>query len=208
MATELFIKYHGFNPYHVSVNGKTYEIKNIVFYKEDGTLIEVGQGWFGDNNRFPILIIPDVIHRRVQKFDGKTFIISQKRDWLDRNDPHPHAVIYIPLEYFVFEVTTREENHGYYTDVFPVYRSTLTPGLGFVHYKGRTRVENSIIKARAKSILGAINAVERELERLKREYSECDQYGRLSEEMKDTPIIDHGVASQMREITKRVLNQK
>lgn len=39
-----------YNPFYAYLNGKQYELDNILFYDETGVKLENAQGWFGDNN--------------------------------------------------------------------------------------------------------------------------------------------------------------
>lgn len=98
-----------YNPYFIDVGGKAYELKNIIFYKVDGTQLSNGKGWFGSNNYVDNFSIPRAVKRMKPKYDGATFIIPKKKEWIDRHDKYSHAVLYIPYDYFDFEVVEKEE---------------------------------------------------------------------------------------------------
>ena len=102
----------GYNPFQIEVNGKWYELKGMVFYDKKGVVISEGRGWFGSNNDLNNFTVPETLRRLKPKFDGETFIIPKKKEWFERRDPNPHAILYIPIDYFDFDITEATKNWG------------------------------------------------------------------------------------------------
>ena len=90
----------GYNPFQIEVGNKWYELKGISFYDSNGIVFHQDRAWFGSNNELNNFPVPETIRRLKPKFDGETFILSKKKDWYERHDPNPHAILYIPIEYF------------------------------------------------------------------------------------------------------------
>lgn len=124
----------GYNPFQIEVKGKWYELKGFVFYDKKGVVIKQECGWFGSNNDLNNFPVPETIRRIKPKFDGETFIIS-KKNWYERRDPNPHAILYIPMDYLNFDITEVTEDWGngqkvktrYYTSRLFVQDSRQTP---------------------------------------------------------------------------------
>ena len=162
----------GYNPFQIEVNEKWYELKGIAFYDSKGVVIQT-HGWFGSNNWLEEFPIPETIRRLKPKFDGETFIMPKKKEWHERSDPNPHAVLYIPIDYFNFEIKEREVDWGtgqkmkqraYVSKAFaqdvdqtPV---TLTEWIGEPYYT-----------AKGKKIVDEIAKMEAELETKRKELS-------------------------------------
>lgn len=102
----------GYNPFQIEVNDKWYELKDIVFYDSEGIVIQQGRGWFGSNNDLNNFPVPETIRRLKPKFDGETFILPKKKEWFERRDPNPYAILYIPIDYFNFDIKEVEESWG------------------------------------------------------------------------------------------------
>ncbi|MCK4665987.1 hypothetical protein KAU33_04515 [Candidatus Dependentiae bacterium] len=111
--TQLLMKIEsGYNPFQIEVGNKWYELKGIAFYDSKGVVIQQERGWFGSNNDLNNFPVPETIRRLKLKFDGETFILPKKKDWYERRDPNPHAILYIPIDYFDFEIKEVIENWG------------------------------------------------------------------------------------------------
>ncbi|MDD5453948.1 MAG: hypothetical protein PHW62_00410 [Candidatus Ratteibacteria bacterium] len=91
-----------YNPFFINIGGRSYELKNIIVYKKNGDLISNGRGWFGSNNSLDYFEVPETTKRLKVKLDGSTFIVPKKKEWFERHDTTPHAILYIPYEYFDF----------------------------------------------------------------------------------------------------------
>jgi len=103
ITQKLLHSIQAYNPFFIVVGGRTYELKDIIFYKKNGETIKNGKGWFGSNNSLTDFEIPVATKRLKIKLDGSTFIFPKKKDWYERHDTTPHAILYIPYEYFDFE---------------------------------------------------------------------------------------------------------
>lgn len=102
-----------YNPSFVTINGKEIEIKEIILYKQNGELIKNGRGWFGSNNttyEMGGIEIPDVTKRLKPKFDGETFYIPKKSEY--SFDKNLQGTLYIPFEYFNFEMVMKDHSYG------------------------------------------------------------------------------------------------
>ena len=102
---------NGYNPLQVEMKNKWYELKRIAFYDSNGIVIET-VGWFGSNNNLDSFPIPETIRRLKPKFDGETFIMPKKKEWHERSDPNPYAILYIPIDYFNFDIKEVVEDYG------------------------------------------------------------------------------------------------
>lgn len=101
-----------YNPFQIEVNNKWYELKGFAFYDSKGVVIKQERGWFDSNNYLNNFPVPETIRRLKPKFDGETFIMPKKKEWHERNDPIPYAILYIPIDYFNFEVKEVIEDWG------------------------------------------------------------------------------------------------
>jgi CRISPR/Cas system-associated protein endoribonuclease Cas2 len=100
-----------FNPFFVG----EYELKNIYFFDEKGVKIEVGRGWFGNNNRNRIdMLETDLNYVRKRKIDFSlkhAFIVSVKREyWIKKGK---FAYLYMPYEAFEWEIKKEHESTSY-----------------------------------------------------------------------------------------------
>jgi hypothetical protein len=166
----------GWNPFQLYVNGTKYDVKNIQFYENGKVCASVGRGWFGNNNmiREP-LPIPDVKLRRKPVFDGETFIIGKAGE----------CVLYIPVGFFEFEITTYSEDKGYYSNLYDVYTSKRNPLVSFMDYGSRKEVVNQAKKEWAESLLVFINGVKAALAPMEEELEKLDRNGRLAKEREE-----------------------
>lgn len=58
-----------YNPFSIDVNGKAYELGDIIFFDKDGEICHTDRGWFADasiNNPFYSLEIPGDVKRKVK----------------------------------------------------------------------------------------------------------------------------------------------
>ncbi len=112
VVQRLIHEMQGFNPFFINVGGHSYQLKDIIIYKQNGELITNGRGWFGSNNSLDFFEIPETTKRMKVKLDGTTFIVSVKPESYERRPLNKYAILYIPYEYFDFEyklVNTRWE---------------------------------------------------------------------------------------------------
>lgn len=88
-----------YNPYSINCNGEK-KLSDILFFNRNGVVVEVGRGWFGNNNMMPELIIDcDCVVKRKVDYNCKTaFLISLGKDY----DGIRYA-LYIPIDVMEFE---------------------------------------------------------------------------------------------------------
>lgn len=58
-----------YNPFTIDVNGKSYELSDIVFFDKDGIICHTDRGWFADssiNNPFNSLEIPGDVKKKTK----------------------------------------------------------------------------------------------------------------------------------------------
>lgn len=59
-----------YNPFSIDVNGKSYELADIVFFDKDGVICRTGHGWFtsgiSTNNNFDKLEIPGDVKKKIK----------------------------------------------------------------------------------------------------------------------------------------------
>lgn len=59
-----------YNPFSIDVNGKSYELADIVFFDKDGVICRTNRGWFMSgittNNDFNILEIPGDVKKKIK----------------------------------------------------------------------------------------------------------------------------------------------
>jgi hypothetical protein len=114
-----------YNPYFIQVpaiGGKTYRLKGIYIYKKDGVIIKE-RAWFGNNNNRTQFTIPTATRRLKPKLDGTTFIVPVKKEYYELRDKEPHAILYIPFDYFDFEKFTEVDKFGEEIRHYPKYVS-------------------------------------------------------------------------------------
>ena len=87
------------NPYSINCNGEK-KLSDILFFNRNGVVVEVGRGWFGNNNTMPELVIDcDCVVKRKVDYNCKTaFLISLGNDY----DGIRYA-LYIPIDVMEFE---------------------------------------------------------------------------------------------------------
>ena len=88
-----------YRPYYILVNNKWYKVNTIKFYRDNEIIVESNSGWLeevsgGDIKEIEIPI-EEIKLKRVEKFDGKVFIISRGKEWCG-NDTM--ADLYIPAD--------------------------------------------------------------------------------------------------------------
>lgn len=86
-----------YNPFSIDVNGKSYELADIVFFDKDGVICRTNRGWFMSgittNNDFNILEIPGDVKKKI-KVD-----FNEKQAFVVRAEGHSgfaDHVLYIP----------------------------------------------------------------------------------------------------------------
>lgn len=87
------------NPYSIDCNGEK-KLSNILFFNRNEVVVEVGRGWFGNNNTMPELIIDcDCVVKRKVDYTCKTaFLIS-----LGKYYDGIRYALYIPIDVMGFE---------------------------------------------------------------------------------------------------------
>jgi hypothetical protein len=130
-----------YNPFHVFVNNRWYEIQNIFLYRNGDEPLEIGRGWFGNNNQLERLDIPLVIVRNKPVYDGKSFIIRKQSERFENRTTYK-CVLYIPAAYFDLEKSEHREKIGYQTFITPFYKSKWEPEIWFLDYKNRIKEED------------------------------------------------------------------
>ena len=95
---KLYKRASWFNPFHIEINNKCYELKNIHFFNRNGIICSTHRGWFGEGDNTLAGLTIDVlcVLKRKADFSLKTaFIVSTG----EKNyDSSLSAVLYIPAE--------------------------------------------------------------------------------------------------------------
>ncbi len=74
-----------YNPFSIDVNGKTYELGDIIFFDKDGEICRTDRGWFESgitsNNNFDYLEIPGDVKRKtkVDFSEKQAFVVHVER---------------------------------------------------------------------------------------------------------------------------------
>lgn len=74
-----------YNPFSIDVNGRSYELCDIVFFDKDGVICRTNRGWFESgitsNNNFDKLEIPGDVKKKIKvDFNGKqAFVVRAER---------------------------------------------------------------------------------------------------------------------------------
>lgn len=95
-----------YNPFSIDVNGKSYELADIVFFDKDGVICRTGRGWFESgitsNNDFSTLEIPGDVKKKT-KID-----FSEKQAFVVRAEGYGLAshVLYIPSSFVELSAPT------------------------------------------------------------------------------------------------------
>lgn len=85
-----------YNPFSIDVNGKAYELGDIIFFDKDGEICRTDRGWFtsgiSTNNNFDRLEIPGNVKKKTKvDFNEKqAFVVRVERHGL------PTYALYIP----------------------------------------------------------------------------------------------------------------
>lgn len=88
-----------YNPFSIDVNGKTYELGDIVFFDKDGEICRTDRGWFtsgiSTNNNFDRLEIPGNVKKKTKvDFNEKqAFVVRVERHGLST------YALYIPSSF-------------------------------------------------------------------------------------------------------------
>lgn len=197
----------GYNPFYAYVNGKRYFIDKIHFYKTDGTLYSNYCGWFDTNNRIDELIIPEVIKRNKVKFDGVTFIITRKdTSYRGTTDLSNRSEIYIPFEYFDFEVETVTNNGGFHKSYYRKYISRKNNMVWFIDYNETRKqdVIDLVLQKRGEMLFTAINTLENTLTYLKKELKKIDPNNEIPNQK---GIVDERILKHIENSITRNINE-
>ena len=86
-----------YNPFSIDVNGRSYELCDIVFFDKDGVICRTNRGWFESgitsNNKFDILEIPGDVKKKIKvDFNEKQAFVVRAEEPCGLAD----HVLYIP----------------------------------------------------------------------------------------------------------------
>lgn len=96
------------NPLTVYINNVGYSLDDIIFYNTDGFVMNVGQGWFGQNS-YEVVIATSKPCKRKIKVDfskNETFIIKSNCTYDKRYS------LYIPMDDIMITTTYTKDNFG------------------------------------------------------------------------------------------------
>ena len=96
------------NPLTVYLDSGSYPLNNIVFYNEDGIVMDVGKGWFGQNS-YDVVIATSKPCKRKVKVDfnkNETFVIKSANIYNKRYN------LYIPINDVMITTTYIKDNIG------------------------------------------------------------------------------------------------
>lgn len=96
-----------YNPFSVDVNGKSYELADIVFFDKDGVICRTNRGWFESgitsNNNFNILEIPGDVKKKIKvDFNEKQAFVVRAEKPCGLAD----HVLYIPSSFVKLSAPT------------------------------------------------------------------------------------------------------
>lgn len=95
-----------YNPFSIDVNGKSYELGDIIFFDKDGIICHTDRGWFtsgiSTNNNFDKLEIPGDVKKKIKvDFNEKqAFVVRAERYGMST------YVLYIPSSFVGLSVPT------------------------------------------------------------------------------------------------------
>lgn len=107
------------NPMTIMVNGKGYELNNILFYNNNGVVIQTNQGWFNNCNKDRVILSTKKDIKRCTKLNltkGIPFIIKSDRSYETRYE------LYIPYDDFDWDITYIKK----YDQIFGIYHMKNT----------------------------------------------------------------------------------
>ena len=99
-----------YNPFSIDVNGKSYELGDIVFFDKGGVICRTNLGWFPSetttNNDFGVLEIPGNVKRKtkVDFSEKQAFIVPAERHGCDE------YALYIPSSFVGLSAPTAERS--------------------------------------------------------------------------------------------------
>ena len=96
-----------YNPFSIDVNGKSYELADIVFFDKDGVICRTNRGWFESgitsNNNFNILEIPGDVKKKIKvDFNEKQAFVVRAEEPCGLAD----HVLYIPSSFVELSAPT------------------------------------------------------------------------------------------------------
>lgn len=96
-----------YNPFSIDVNGKSYELADIVFFDKDGVICRTNRGWFESgitsNNDFNILEIPGDVKKKIKvDFNEKQAFVVRAEGRYGLAD----HVLYIPSSFVKLSAPT------------------------------------------------------------------------------------------------------
>lgn len=148
MVVTLIHRYGGFNPFFV--DGA--EVRNILFYNENGVVLETGHGWFESiaksghldtNNAFGNLDLPGtLVSKRKPDFKlGQPFTIPVPPEYYERREKGERKVnLYLPFVDGDWMVN-RDVQYDY--DTMTVYYDRYTHKDGYVIDKNTGKAEKT-----------------------------------------------------------------
>lgn len=95
-----------YNPFSIDVNGKSYELGDIIFFDKDGEICRTGCGWFTSgismNNNFDKLEIPGDVKKKTKiDFSEKQAFVVRAEGYILSNH-----VLYIPSSFVELSAPT------------------------------------------------------------------------------------------------------
>ena len=109
---KLEITSSSYNPFFITVNEKQYEIGEITFYNDQGSVLHIDCGWFEDNNKFKDGLNIDLTCIRKLKQDFSlscAYIIPMKPKYRwDKRYSRVH--LYLPYNVFKWNII-RDSRH-------------------------------------------------------------------------------------------------
>ena len=96
-----------YNPFSIDVNGRSYELCDIVFFDKDGVICRTDRGWFtsgiSTNNKFDILEIPGDVKKKIKDdFNEKQAFVVRAEEPCGLAD----HVLYIPSSFVELSAPT------------------------------------------------------------------------------------------------------
>lgn len=107
------------NPMTIMVNGKGYALNNILFYNNNGVVVQTNQGWFNNCNKDRVILSTKKDIKRCTKLNltkGIPFVIKSDRSYETRYE------LYIPYDDFDWDITYIKK----YDQIFGMYHMKNT----------------------------------------------------------------------------------
>ena len=117
-----------YNPFVITVIGKTRSLSNIHFYDENGIKYSVGRGWFTEsyfsNNPYKAIVLAEhPVLRKTASFDGMTFVVMKLKTYAEEITYD----LYLPMTYLEslgYEIKAEVYKRKYFEEIVT---NLLTP---------------------------------------------------------------------------------